>query len=620
MKKKVLISLFLILVIISSSFVLYGCNKSNDGIEFTDIFKSYSSNSEYTSYKLEFTLPEGWSVYTQSSTSSSNAANIYSDVGYLSDINAFIVKDGSVNSLSIVKCGDTKTYFKDGMPGMIFPSTSGISEIRIACGLIACKFKSGNVGVYNLNGKTVLSRTLTSCASSKHLDSVIKILDQGLIAVAGSNDIVNGKTDTVSIYRPKTANNPSEAGLFIGRIDNPDNDLSYFDGFDSSYVSVVGNDDGEYIYYIPTTTVGDIKCTTNGTIETIEDVDNYYSEIVYVGNGKFFIHQDYTVSKTDSYDYYDGNSYYKFSRSLYTPSDDKIVAYTENSNKVFLSLSNNYYRSGKSGISTSGYLNDGYTYASYGLYIIDKVAYYDQYILDSNMNIVMSLTGNFGVTIKDQQKSKVGYYDLVMTNVDGYYYIPLTPSAMRVYNDNGELVGSNDKEYTILTQTLSNKVMIASIQDPDDSSNALYGAFNVRGDEIINFKYLDILKFRGNYSAAKKADSNGNKKYYIIGNDGYEVTEMSDGSKPLSDIATASSSSTTYIIKNGCYMYKKTINDKTYYGIKNFNPDVNKNIVMDAFLETGSVLYSNSLSPDNVFVFECLTSGASTQYKIYRLI
>ena len=80
-----------------------------------------------------------------------------------------------------------------------------------------------------------------------------------------------------------------------------------------------------------------------------------------------------------------------------------------------------------------------------------------------------------------------------------------------------------------------------------------------------------------------------------------------------------------FLYKIGCYMFKITVKgedgkDVVKYGIKNFNPNVNKNIVMNATMSAGSVLYAPSSSPSNVFVFDKVTVGSNVSYTVYRLV
>ncbi len=609
-------------LIISCCFMLFACNKDKDKPKsVADIYKSKTSESEFSSYKLQFVLDEGWTVYTTSTSKSSQNVDVNSDVGYIESINGFVVeKDGS---LSIVLCDDQNVYFEGGMKGQIFPDWINVSALRVKGNLIACKFANGEAGVFDKSGNTVLSRSAVSGATEANIDDVIKILDGSMIAVSETYDTKAVKGYT-SIYRPTTSGDVYSRGQLVCRVQNDDAKLSYLRGFDGKYVSVVGNSEGDYIFAIPKSAseAKNVIATTNGTVEDNGN-DDYYSEITYMGNGKFFIHEDWTVASTDDYAYYDGFDYYCFKRRIYTPDNDATSEYTQNADKVFLYLENAYYGGDKGGIDTTSYLKDGFTYASYGLAIIGKLGTYDQYILDSDFNVVMSLSGNYGITIKDQKKEQVGYFDLVMQSVDGYYYNPLQPSGVNIYDASGKLVGHNDRT-TVAQQELSNNMIVAAITDPDDSKSYLYGAFNLYGETVVPFEYSTLSAFRGSYTIGMKYDSDAKKTLpYIIGSDGKVVTELSDGSKPLGDIATSTSSQ--YIYKIGCYMNYITTTGEDgkevkRFGIKNFNPNVNKNVVMPATMESGSVLYASSKCPNKVFVFAKVTSGSAVAYTVYQLI
>lgn len=612
-------------VLLASCLALFACDK-NKPKTVEDIFKSTSSKSEFSGYKLEISLPAGWSVYTSSGKQTANS----SDVGYIESINAFVVEKDGV--LSLVKMNDEKIYFDGGIKGMIIPDWIGVSALRVKDGLIVCKFASGEAGVLNQNGETVLSRTKIGANDDSsrslvnvNIDNAVKVLDGGLVAVAAQYD-TQGKTGYTSIYRPTSSGALESRGALVCRVKNTDNKLSYVKGFDSKYVTVVGNKAGDEIFAIPQSAgdvVQNLDSTTNGTVSTNNN-KNYSSEITYIGGGRFFIHEDWTVENTEDYTYYDGFDYYVFKRRIYTPDNDASSEYTANADKVFLYLENKYYGGDKGGIDTTSYLKDGFIYASYGLTIIGKVGFYDQFILDENLNVVMSLTGNYGVTIKDQKKEKVGYFDLIMQCVDGYYYVPLHPSEVNVYDKGGNLVGHNDRS-AVLQQELSNNMIVAAITDPQDSKQTLYGAFNLYGQEVVPFEYLSLSAFRGSYTIGQKLDGEKVKKYYIVGADGKTVDRMSDGSEPLKDMAYVKSSNEG-IYKIGCYMFSVTQKgddgkDVTRYGIKNFNPNVQKNVVMPATMTSGCTLYAPSSSPSNVFVFDKISaSSGEVSYNVYRLI
>ncbi|HBP52085.1 MAG TPA: hypothetical protein DE061_02720 [Clostridiales bacterium] len=595
-----------------------------------DIFKSTKSNPEFSGVKREFTLDTGWSIYTTSTAKNTQAVNVNSDVGYIESLDAFVVSNGDV--LSIVKCGDTKEYFDGGMKGMILPASLGISALRVKDGLIACKFNDYTAGVFDSDGRTVLSRTKINWSSNSgaNIDSILKILDSGLIAVNSAYDR-SGTSGYTSIYRPSVNNELSQCGTLVAKLENAKGTLTDVKGFDGKYVTITGNTAGDYIFAVPSNVSGEVGttvATANGTVAD-NDKDDYYGEITYMGGGKFFIHQDWTVEKDEEYTYYDGFDYYVFSRRIYTPDNDNSSEYTKNSDKVFIYLENNYYDGDKAGIATSQYLKDGFTYASYGLTIRNKIGTYDQFILDENFNVVMSLTGNYGITIKDQKKEKVGYYDLIMQCVDGYYYNPVLPSEFNVYDKDGNRIGHNSRN-DIQQQELSNGIFVVAVNDPDDTSSnpeKLYGAFNLRGEVVVPFKYLSLSAFRGSYTVGKAKNEDGVATWYIVGSDGNQITQMTDGSTPLAKDEIATDSNGNFIYKIGCYMYKVDSGEKDSknntiykYGIKNFNPNVNKNVVMNATMSAGSVLYAPTSSPSNVFVFDKVTVGNNVSYTVYRLI
>lgn len=631
--KRIMLAICVMVVAVVSASMLFACNKQKT-YTIGDIFADSTSPSEFTSYKTEFVLPAGWSVYTTSATSSSQSVDANSDIGYIKDIDGFVIaKDGV---LSIVKCGDQREYFDGGIKGMILPQSLGITALRVKNGLIVCKFNNGSVGAFDYSGKTVLSQTKTKGASSAKIDKVIKILGDNLIAITATYD-KNGKSGYTSIYRPTTNGELKDRGELVSRIKNDANDLSYVLGFENSYVSVIGNDAGVYLYAIPSHASGEAQNLEPNALISPNDNDDYYVEITYIGKGRFLIHEDWTVESTGDYSYFDGNDYYVFKRRIFDAKSNSMSDYTGNSDKVFLNLTNAYYGSEKGTLDVSTYLNPGYMFASYGLFIgSDKVGNYDQYILDEDLNVVMSLTGNFDVVERAESRSEVSVFDLVMTAADGNYYVPYLPSKIAVYNSKGELQAEN-KTYTVKSQNIANGIIIACVVDPDGEEDELYTMFDLNcrevseeytleNGEVRHLKYNQIAAFRGYYTIAKRPNESGKATYYLVGKDGFEVETMTDGSVPFADIATTSG--TSAIFKIGCYMFKvdtgeKDENNKAIYkyGIKNFNVNSDKNIIIPATMSSGCVLYAPSTSPTDVFVFEKITAADGTfTYAVHRLI
>lgn len=160
-------------------------------------------------------------MYTSSGKQTANS----SDVGYIESINAFVVEKDGV--LSLVKMNDEKIYFDGGIKGMIIPDWIGVSALRVKDGLIVCKFASGEAGVLNQNGETVLSRTKVGANDDSsrslvnvNIDNAVKVLDGGLVAVAAQYD-TQGKTGYTSIYRPTSSGALESRGSLVCRVKTP---------------------------------------------------------------------------------------------------------------------------------------------------------------------------------------------------------------------------------------------------------------------------------------------------------------------------------------------------------------------------------------------------------------
>lgn len=655
----------IIAILLTCTFALAACNKKPKGI--SDIFKNRSSYEEFTGYKTEFTLPAGWEVYTNS-TSSSSSTNVaqYSDVGYIPELDAFVVslkQQNGTTKLSVVKCGDNTDYKNGMMKGMMFAPSQGIRALRYKDGMIACLFDDGSAGVFDAaSGIEIISRTKLGASSSDpgrsygysdtnngNIDSIIKILCPGLVAVH-YNYCHLSETGYTSIYRPTYTGAQGTRGELVCRIKNDSNNLSQVYGFDGKYASVSGTSTGEYMFRIPDHAPSEgpqsVEARTKGSFTTNNNT-NYSDEATYIGGGKFYVSQDWEVTSGSDYTYYNGSKYIKCNRGVYNAENDTFSEYT--GAHILNNITNNYYTSTKAGIDTKEYLRDGFSYVSFGLTIYEangkKVGLYDQYIIDGNLNIVMSLTGNYGVTIKDQQKDKVGFYDLIMFGVDGVYYVPFQPSKINLFDRKGNLVGHNDRA-EITRQELNGNFIVAQMPGESSSSN-LYGAYDRSGELVVPFEYDMLASFRGLYTIGRRYGKKDNKdestatRYLrLIGPNGKEVETAQmvdkDGNitegKPFADIAhssTSSSSVTNAIYKTGCYMFgvdsgeRNSNNSIIYkYGIRNFNPNYDDSVIMRPTMNAGCVLYSPTNSPSNVFVFEKITGASSSDvtYVVYRLV
>lgn len=603
MKRKVFAFVIAVVVLAVLATVLVGCDKD---VRLGDIFVNYRSAGEITRAELQLTLPAGWNVLTDSTTYAD------SDIGYSESLDAYIVVN-SAGSLNIARADESKeTVFmlRDSAGN---PTVSGISAIKIYGTLALIRFNNNTASVINLaNGRTVVKQSDTVGISEKVTEAV-SVLDSELVAVNPAYSTVCTGTDYTPVYRVST-------GELVFKVYNKGGSLDCVYGFDGRYV-LVENQSGtssskeyaSYLYSVPekASSALEVKPSEACTYDRASEKDDYYSEATYLGEGKFYVHEEWTVSSSDDYTYSYSGEYYKVYRYIVTPENGQRTAY--NSSYYFLNCVNSYFEKATSrcNVAPTSFLQSGYIYSSFGLYVPEsKEAEYDQFVLDKDLNVVLSLTNNWGIELEYVERDVIGVYDLLLQFQDGYGFAPLAPSALRLFDEDGKIV-LEEKQYPLSAVNIHDGMII--VQTVKDSKT-LYGAFDMNGELVIPFEYSYIEAFRGYYTYAVRASDS---TAVLLGRDGSVLEYMSDGSKPLSDIAVTGKK--TKIQKRGCYMYTTTTADgTTVYGIKNYNADVESNVVLEAQFLKGCTLYSPSIDANSVFVFGQTEENGPV--KIYRLL
>ncbi len=599
----------LMLVIIVSAFSLFACDPvgpGNDYSDFTTVYENHSSTTEFTSYETAIeSIPMGWSLYAPAITS-----NEYknSNSGYVAELDAFVVKKtlGTTNYLSLIKCGTTELMFGENL---------AITALRVKDGVILCKSSNGVVFATDYNGKIIIPQGVIVGAENANIDSVITVLTSELIAVNPNYDTnASDNKAYTGIYRVST-------GKIHTRIKNAGAVLANLQGFDNDYVVTSGTtEDGvdvSRIFKIPTS--GDVQNTVGTEYGSYysNGENDYYNEITYMGEGKFFIHEDWTVTKDDDYSYHYNDEYVKVSRFIYNADTDSRTAYTVD-DYYFLNLANNYYGSERNGIATKGILKDGYYYASYCIFVDDKKeGYYDQFILDKDLNVVYSLTNNFGAdrnTLTDAES--VSYFDLALLFVDGIGIVPLPSASLKVVNTKGETLFTINK--TVTSAAYNNGMVIAS--SLNSKGQTIYAVYDLNGKEVVSFDrgFTEINPFLGYYTVAKL-----DGKTVLLSKDGNVVEKMSDNTTvPFADMAQTSGKADIY--KLGAYMFTEertselTGEKVKYFGVKNLSTDVTSNLLIPANMVSGSLMYAPSSTPDQVYVF-AKYEGKDT-FTVYKLI
>ena len=615
MRKKIFATLIVAAVVIVTALTAFGCNKFSTEIpSLADIYVDYdATQGEIDTAELSLILPDGWTVL-----SSASGDNADSDIGYIAGMNAFIVTNSN-HDLSVVKVpeGEDKTVTEEDF---LIPPSGAVRAIKAVGNHFAVRIasSSGFVGVMGSDGKWRVNANKTvdtgAAVDKNTLSSAIRILGDELVAVNPANSAETaGNSSYTPIYRIST-------GEMVCRI-NTGGSLSGILGFDGKYVSVETSSESNgketRVYAVPDTLgdAADLAYPRYGSFVNTNGYEDYYTESLYLGGGKFYIHTEWTVDSDANYTYaYDGE-YYRAVRYFYYPDEDRTESYT--SSHIFLNAVNSYYdgvsgRSlGDTAVAPSSFLKDGYTYASFGLIVdTEKNAHYDQFVLDRDLNIVYSLTTNFGIRPEGSlDREEVGLYDLMMQGSDGVYYSRVYPSAIRLYDGEGSLLFEN-KDHTYVSATLQNGIVIAGIEDED--GDTLYGAFDLAGNNVIPFEYSYIEPFRSYYTYAVTAEGNTR---VLLGRDGTAAPLEEGAGSHFPDIATSSSKAA--LEKRGCYVFtEKTEDGKTRYGVKNMSGDFDNNVVLPAALSS-CTLYSPTT--DNGLVFAWGTRAEDGAYCVYRM-
>lgn len=626
-KKKAIVLIVAAVMTVALAFTLFGCDKfgGNTLPSLDEIYRNYdATQGEIDRAELQIVLPEGWQVLT---SASGNHAD--SDIGYIASLDAFIIVNTTTDVLSVVKVpeGDNKVVLEEDF---LIAESTAVQAISVTGKYMAVRTagSGGQVGVMNSAGKWVVNASKTSGVtsgaevSSSTLGNAIRILDDELVAINPDYENDSATADTKNsaytpIYRIST-------GEMVCRV-RSGGSLSNILAFDGKYITVEVSDKTTgaltYVYNVPEVRSDspNLPYAQNGTFANANGFDDYYTESLYLGGGKFYVHTEWTVTSSDDYTYcYDGE-YYRAVRYFYYPDSDSRTQYS--SSYIFLNCVNTYYDnasgrctydtdSGSANVKPSTFLNPGYTYSSFGLFIgADKTAYYDQFILDSDLDIVFSLTGNFGIEYEGAaDRDEVGFYDMLMQCSDGYCYARLTPSALRVYNSDGSLAFEND-EYDFLSVNMQNGIFIVGI---DKDGSTVYGGFDMQGNLVIPFDYSYIEPFRSFYTYAKNATS---KAAVLLGMDGVVAPLPEEQTSHFYDMATSGS---TALEKRGCYVYtSKTEAGTTLYGVKNMSGDYDNNVVFDACLTTCTI-YSPATDNSLVFVFGN-SNDLDGAYAVYKL-
>ena len=209
----------------------------------------------------------------------------------------------------------------------------------------------------------------------------------------------------------------------------------------------------------------------------------------------------------------------------------------------------------------------------------DRVATQDQqYVIDSNMNIYVSLSDKSGSATRYDEGSN-DYRYVKLTFVDGYGFDEDSTSDLIIYDKQGNTVLRKEGTYS---KVFYNNGIVTAVKEVADGSKYVV-AYKLDGTVVFDEtrKYSDIvgstynndrLAFVGKYAMVKKGTT-----YLLVDNTGRDV-----GNPSVSDMYTTKRGAFFF---NGVYVTqdKKTLK----FGLKNYDGDVIfenqfKEVIIDA--------------------------------------
>lgn len=568
MRKKVLL---IILVIIVATSVLAACNKKKDtdnAVTYGDIYTMHDGISKKTSFDADrsFSLPEGLEPYFTTKSGKDEYTDAYDRENGVLKVGKYEREDKKVVS---AKYGfislKTKKLIGDGAvySGDFF-------------------VENGFIGAYNTNTSTyelyksdgiLLNKTK---ASSKKVSEMFMTLSENYFALSDGND-------GWQIYAANNFASPVAGGRKFST-------YYYESSTDSEYtVTYIAADD-----YIIASRIK--KATSVFSKDVVVDVVVYdlatgrelYSVFknmtyksgltraaYYLGNGKFYCYEQSSSTKDDGYQYkvlddpdaeeFDNRySYYKISVWTYDLNTGKKNLVVPD--RIFSTIVNKYYKKELNRDLTE-YIKDGYSWVSVGISRDkDLVATQDQqYIIDSDMNIYVSLTDKSGSATKYDENSS-DYRYVKLTFIDGYGFDPDSTGDLIVYDKQGNTVLRKEGNYS---KIFYNNGIVTAIKEVSDG-NKYAVAYKLDGTVVFdeNRKYANLvgsnynpdrIAFVGKYTMVKQGTS-----YFLVDTEGNDV-----GNPSVTDMFVSGGNAFFF---SGVYVtYDKSVSK---YGLKNYDGDV----------------------------------------------
>ena len=515
MKRKIALTIFIVLTLSLAAAFLPACNKTPK-YTVSDIYKSHAQESGFTSATKILDFPEGVKPYGGKS-SKINYTN-----AYLPSVNCLVVQktDGS----KLLGLYDLKG--KEVLP-------INFTEISVKQGYILAREQGGNVILAGPNGEVVLS------ATPKDSGYEIKNAKGETLALSLNFDTSN---DMSLLIRPMSAKYVAvrtnvQKVAFVGA-DGQIVAATEYEGNMSEFKTV-----DDYVVRsftensLPTVCVyriGEKAVVSGGRI--VAATEDAVLNVTYVGGNNFYCAEMVKLAKSsasdetaeEDYDYIDlsGN---KCKISIFGFNAKTGEKKTMSDEMIFSSIVNGYYEE-ESGIEISKYLNDGFSYVSVGLVKTDgKKTQFEAFIIDENFNVVASMTTEYGKF--NPSADGTAYRDMLIEYTGGIGIgVTNEKGPLAVYDRNGKCVlFKDDASYSKISFGGGVVTALKTMAD----GTARYVAYGLDGSEIVGFEqgFTALTKFVGGYAVGVAKNYSSSTDCLIVAADGKVYPSQTYASK-----------------------------------------------------------------------------------------
>ncbi len=515
MKRKIALTIFIVLTLSLAAAFLPACNKTPK-YTVSDIYKSHAQESGFTSATKILDFPEGVKPYGGKS-SKINYAN-----AYLPSVNCLVVQktDGS----KLLGLYDLKG--KEVLP-------INFTEISVKQGYILAREQGGNVILAKPNGEVVLT------ATPKDSGYEIKNAKGETLALSLNFDTSN---DMSLLIRPMSGKYVAirtnvQKVAFVGA-DGKIVAATEYEGNMSEFKTVddyvVRNFTENSLPTVCVYRIGEKAVVSGGRI--VAATEDAVLNVTYVGGNNFYCAEMVKLAKSsasdetaeEDYDYIDlsGN---KCKISIFGFNAKTGEKKTMSDEMIFSSIVNGYYEE-ESGIEISKYLNDGFSYVSVGLVKTDgKKTQFEAFIIDENFNVVASMTTEYGKF--NPSADGTAYRDMLIEYTGGIGIgVTNEKGPLAVYDRNGKCVlFKDDASYSKIS---FGGGVVTALKTTADGT-ARYVAYGLDGSEIVGFEqgFTALTKFVGGYAVGVAKNYSSSTDCLIVAADGKVYPSQTYASK-----------------------------------------------------------------------------------------